>query len=147
MAANLYLDREAFPEAFAADVDPETARVMAATQRLWSGAGAGYALGPAGVAVMDVRKPTGLRGVARCGCQTRHCGKDALTAPGLETVSHFAAGAPLLEFGVGVLPIDRHQPSQIAAEIDRLGLDPPSSGSDGSRSAALADRNHPAGGR
>jgi len=30
----------------------------------------------------------------------------------------------LLEFGVGVLPIDRHQPSQIAAEIDRLGLGP-----------------------
>jgi alkanesulfonate monooxygenase SsuD/methylene tetrahydromethanopterin reductase-like flavin-dependent oxidoreductase (luciferase family) len=49
---------------------------------------------------------------------------DEPSAPGLETLSHFAAGAPLLEFGVGVLPIDRHQPSHIAAEIDRLGLDP-----------------------
>jgi pimeloyl-ACP methyl ester carboxylesterase len=31
--ADLYLDREAFHEAFAADVDPETAAVMAAAQR------------------------------------------------------------------------------------------------------------------
>ncbi len=29
---DLYLDRELFPEAFAADVDPETSAVMAATQ-------------------------------------------------------------------------------------------------------------------
>ena len=71
MAANLYLDREAFPEAFAADVDPETAGVMTATQRLWSGAGAGHALGPAGVAVMDVRKPTHLRNVSVPGYSSR----------------------------------------------------------------------------
>ena len=37
---DLYLDRELFPEAFAGDVDPETAAVMAATQRPWSGAAA-----------------------------------------------------------------------------------------------------------
>jgi pimeloyl-ACP methyl ester carboxylesterase len=37
---DLYLDRELFPETFAADVDPETAAVMAATQRPWSGAAA-----------------------------------------------------------------------------------------------------------
>jgi pimeloyl-ACP methyl ester carboxylesterase len=37
---DLYLDREAVPEAFTADVEPETAAVMAATQRPWSGAGA-----------------------------------------------------------------------------------------------------------
>ena len=36
---DLYLDRELFPEAFAADVDPETAAVMAATHRPWSAAG------------------------------------------------------------------------------------------------------------
>jgi len=36
---DLYLDRDLFPEAFAADVDPKTAEVMAATQRPWSGAG------------------------------------------------------------------------------------------------------------
>jgi pimeloyl-ACP methyl ester carboxylesterase len=45
---DLYLDREAFPEAFAADVDPEMARVMAATQRPWSGAGAATPSGPPG---------------------------------------------------------------------------------------------------
>ena len=44
---DLYLDRELFPEAFAADVDPETAAVMAATQRPWSGAAAATPLGPA----------------------------------------------------------------------------------------------------
>ena len=36
---DLYLDREAFPGAFCADVGPETAKVMAATQRPWGGAG------------------------------------------------------------------------------------------------------------
>jgi pimeloyl-ACP methyl ester carboxylesterase len=45
---DLYLDRGAFPEAFAADVDPETAKVMAATQRPWSGAGYATSSGPPG---------------------------------------------------------------------------------------------------
>ena len=45
---DLYLDRDLFPEAFAADVDPGTAGVMAATQRPWSGAGAATPSGPAG---------------------------------------------------------------------------------------------------
>jgi pimeloyl-ACP methyl ester carboxylesterase len=45
---DLYLDRDLFPEAFAADVDPGTAAVMAATQRPWSGAGAATPSGPAG---------------------------------------------------------------------------------------------------
>jgi hypothetical protein len=36
---DLWLDRELFPAAFCADVDPETAAVMAATQRPWSAAG------------------------------------------------------------------------------------------------------------
>jgi alkanesulfonate monooxygenase SsuD/methylene tetrahydromethanopterin reductase-like flavin-dependent oxidoreductase (luciferase family) len=43
---------------------------------------------------------------------------------GLETLAHFATGAPRLELGVGVLPLDRHEPAEIAGEIDRLGLDP-----------------------
>jgi len=42
----------------------------------------------------------------------------------LETLAQFSAAAPQLDLGVGVLPLDRHQPSQIAADIDRLGLDP-----------------------
>jgi pimeloyl-ACP methyl ester carboxylesterase len=45
---DLYLDRELFPEAFAADVDPEMAAVMAASQRPWSGAGAATPSGPPG---------------------------------------------------------------------------------------------------
>lgn len=49
---------------------------------------------------------------------------DEPTAPGLETLALFAAGAPQLELGVGVLPLDRYKPVVIAREIDRLGLDP-----------------------
>jgi alkanesulfonate monooxygenase SsuD/methylene tetrahydromethanopterin reductase-like flavin-dependent oxidoreductase (luciferase family) len=49
---------------------------------------------------------------------------DDPTAPGLETLSHFAAGAPHLELGVGVLPLDRYGPAEISEAIDRLGLDP-----------------------
>jgi pimeloyl-ACP methyl ester carboxylesterase len=44
--ADLYLDPEAFHAAFAADVDPGTADVMAATQRPWSGAAFGAPSGP-----------------------------------------------------------------------------------------------------
>jgi len=51
-------------------------------------------------------------------------------SPGPETLAHFAAAAaPQLDLGVGVLPLDRHQPVRIAGEIIRLGLDPASSGS------------------
>ena len=45
-------------------------------------------------------------------------------ASGLETLAHFAAGAPQLDLGVGVLPLDQHPPAQIATAIDRLELDP-----------------------
>lgn len=49
---------------------------------------------------------------------------DEAGAPGLQTLAHLAAGAPGIELGVGVLPLDRHPPERIAAEVDRLGLDP-----------------------
>jgi alkanesulfonate monooxygenase SsuD/methylene tetrahydromethanopterin reductase-like flavin-dependent oxidoreductase (luciferase family) len=49
---------------------------------------------------------------------------DEPASAGLEMLAHFAAAAPRLELGVGVLPLDRHQPVGIAAEIARLGLDP-----------------------
>ena len=49
---------------------------------------------------------------------------DAPDAPGLETLAHFAAGAPELELGVGVLPLQRYEPAGIAADVERLGLDP-----------------------
>jgi alkanesulfonate monooxygenase SsuD/methylene tetrahydromethanopterin reductase-like flavin-dependent oxidoreductase (luciferase family) len=49
---------------------------------------------------------------------------DEPASPGMETLAHFAAAAPQLELGVGVLPLDRHQPVRIAEAITRLGLDP-----------------------
>jgi alkanesulfonate monooxygenase SsuD/methylene tetrahydromethanopterin reductase-like flavin-dependent oxidoreductase (luciferase family) len=49
---------------------------------------------------------------------------DELTAAGLEMLAQFAVAAPRLELGVGVLPLDRHQPAAIAAEIARVGLNP-----------------------
>jgi alkanesulfonate monooxygenase SsuD/methylene tetrahydromethanopterin reductase-like flavin-dependent oxidoreductase (luciferase family) len=49
---------------------------------------------------------------------------DEPAASGLETLAHLAAAAPRIELGVGVLPLDRHRPAEIATEIDRLGIDP-----------------------
>jgi alkanesulfonate monooxygenase SsuD/methylene tetrahydromethanopterin reductase-like flavin-dependent oxidoreductase (luciferase family) len=49
---------------------------------------------------------------------------DEPASSGLETLAHLAAGATQLGLGVGTLPLDRHQPIRIVAEIDRLGLDP-----------------------
>jgi alkanesulfonate monooxygenase SsuD/methylene tetrahydromethanopterin reductase-like flavin-dependent oxidoreductase (luciferase family) len=49
---------------------------------------------------------------------------DEPASPGLTTLAHCNAAAPQLELGIGVLPLDRHRPNQIAADIDRLGLDP-----------------------
>jgi alkanesulfonate monooxygenase SsuD/methylene tetrahydromethanopterin reductase-like flavin-dependent oxidoreductase (luciferase family) len=45
-------------------------------------------------------------------------------AKGLETLAVFGEAAPDVELGVGVIAIDRTPPAQIAADIDRLGLDP-----------------------
>lgn len=39
-------------------------------------------------------------------------------------LAHFATAAPQLDLGIGVLPLDRYPPARIAADIDRLGLDP-----------------------
>jgi alkanesulfonate monooxygenase SsuD/methylene tetrahydromethanopterin reductase-like flavin-dependent oxidoreductase (luciferase family) len=49
---------------------------------------------------------------------------DEPEAPGLETLAHFAAGAPRPDLGVGVLPLQRYEPVGIAADVERLGLDP-----------------------
>ena len=49
---------------------------------------------------------------------------DEPAASGLETLAQLAASVPRLELGVGVLPLDRHRPTRIATEIDRLGIDP-----------------------
>lgn len=45
-------------------------------------------------------------------------------AKGLETLAEFAKGAPTLDLGVGVIALDRQPAEVIAADIDRLGLDP-----------------------
>jgi alkanesulfonate monooxygenase SsuD/methylene tetrahydromethanopterin reductase-like flavin-dependent oxidoreductase (luciferase family) len=44
-------------------------------------------------------------------------------ALGLETLKVFAESAPALELGVAVMALDRHQPAEINAQIERLGLD------------------------
>ena len=62
-------------------------------------------------------------------------------ASGLQTLGHFAAAAPRLELGVGTLPLDRHQPSRIATEIDPpRDRSPRGFGSDRIRPASLANR-------
>lgn len=45
-------------------------------------------------------------------------------AKGLETLAEFGAAAPELDLGVGVIAIDRTPPETIAADVERLGLDP-----------------------
>jgi alkanesulfonate monooxygenase SsuD/methylene tetrahydromethanopterin reductase-like flavin-dependent oxidoreductase (luciferase family) len=44
-------------------------------------------------------------------------------AKGLETLSDFARGADSIDLGVAVIALDRRAPQEIAADIDRLGLD------------------------
>lgn len=45
-------------------------------------------------------------------------------AKGLETLAEFAKAASGIELGVAVIALDRQSPDDIAADIDRLGLDP-----------------------
>lgn len=45
-------------------------------------------------------------------------------AKGLETLAEFGAAAPALDLGVAVIAIDRTPPETIAADLERLGLDP-----------------------
>jgi alkanesulfonate monooxygenase SsuD/methylene tetrahydromethanopterin reductase-like flavin-dependent oxidoreductase (luciferase family) len=44
-------------------------------------------------------------------------------AKGLETLAAFAAGADRVDLGVAVIALDRHGPGEIAADVERLGLD------------------------
>ncbi len=44
-------------------------------------------------------------------------------ALGLETLAVFAERAPDIDLGVAVMALDRHDPSDINAHVDRLGLD------------------------
>src|SRR6185295_2048962 len=45
-------------------------------------------------------------------------------AKGLETLAEFAGAAPALDLGVAVIALDRTPPAEIAADIERLDLDP-----------------------
>lgn len=45
-------------------------------------------------------------------------------AKGLDTLAEFARGADGIELGVAVIALDRQGPEVIAADIERLGLDP-----------------------
>jgi alkanesulfonate monooxygenase SsuD/methylene tetrahydromethanopterin reductase-like flavin-dependent oxidoreductase (luciferase family) len=49
---------------------------------------------------------------------------DEPAARGLDALAEFAAATAKVQLGVGVLPLHRYQPAQIAAEVDRLGIDP-----------------------
>src|SRR5919106_158294 len=49
---------------------------------------------------------------------------DEPAARGLDTLAQFAAATAKVQLGVGVLPLHRYQPVQVAAEVDRLGIDP-----------------------
>ena len=44
-------------------------------------------------------------------------------AKGLETLAEFAEGADRIDLGVAVIALDRHGPEEIAADLERLGLD------------------------
>lgn len=44
-------------------------------------------------------------------------------AKGLDTLADFADGADRIELGVAVIALDRHGPEQIAADLERTGLD------------------------
>jgi len=44
-------------------------------------------------------------------------------AKGLETLAAYAKGAERIDLGVAVIALDRQSPTEIAADIDRLGLD------------------------
>ena len=44
-------------------------------------------------------------------------------AKGLETLAEFAAAAPQVDLGVAVIALDRTPPADIAADVERLGID------------------------
>jgi alkanesulfonate monooxygenase SsuD/methylene tetrahydromethanopterin reductase-like flavin-dependent oxidoreductase (luciferase family) len=45
-------------------------------------------------------------------------------AKGLETLAEFATAAPDIDLGVAVIALDRTPPQTIAADVERLGIDP-----------------------
>ena len=70
----------------------------------------------------DVARPL----AARCAelRYTSMWSNDHPGAKGLETLAEFALEAPELDLGVAVIALDRTPPEQIAADVERFGLDP-----------------------
>jgi alkanesulfonate monooxygenase SsuD/methylene tetrahydromethanopterin reductase-like flavin-dependent oxidoreductase (luciferase family) len=81
----------------------------------------GRAFGVAAGLDPDVARPLAAR-CAELGYESMWS-NDHPGAKGLETLAEFAAAAPDLDLGVGVIALDRTPPEQIAADIERLGLD------------------------
>jgi alkanesulfonate monooxygenase SsuD/methylene tetrahydromethanopterin reductase-like flavin-dependent oxidoreductase (luciferase family) len=69
----------------------------------------------------DVAKPLAER-CAELGYESMWS-NDHPGAKGLETLADFTAGAPAIDLGVGVIALDRQSPEEIAADIERLGID------------------------
>jgi alkanesulfonate monooxygenase SsuD/methylene tetrahydromethanopterin reductase-like flavin-dependent oxidoreductase (luciferase family) len=69
----------------------------------------------------DVAAPLALR-CATAGYDSMWS-NDHPGALGLETLKVFGEAAPDVELGVAVMALDRHSPADIAAHIDRLGID------------------------
>ncbi|MBA3865399.1 MAG: LLM class flavin-dependent oxidoreductase [Solirubrobacterales bacterium] len=82
----------------------------------------GRAFGVAAGLDPEVAKPLAAR-CAELG-YTSIWSNDHPGAKGLETLAAFAAAAPTIELGVGVIAIDRTPPETIAADIERTGIDP-----------------------
>jgi alkanesulfonate monooxygenase SsuD/methylene tetrahydromethanopterin reductase-like flavin-dependent oxidoreductase (luciferase family) len=70
----------------------------------------------------DVARPLAAR-CAELG-YTSMWSNDHPGAKGLETLAEFAAAAPGIDLGVAVIALDRTPAQEIAADIERLGLDP-----------------------
>jgi alkanesulfonate monooxygenase SsuD/methylene tetrahydromethanopterin reductase-like flavin-dependent oxidoreductase (luciferase family) len=82
----------------------------------------GRAFGVAAGLPADVARPLAAR-CAELGYESVWS-NDHPGAKGLGTLAEFAAAAPALELGVGVIAIDRTPPEQIAADIAEFGIDP-----------------------
>jgi alkanesulfonate monooxygenase SsuD/methylene tetrahydromethanopterin reductase-like flavin-dependent oxidoreductase (luciferase family) len=82
---------------------------------------------PLGLGVDAGLVPSVARELAEQGAELGYASlwsNDEPEAPGLATLAQFAPGAPVLDLGVGVLPIDQHPPATIVSEVARLDLDP-----------------------
>jgi alkanesulfonate monooxygenase SsuD/methylene tetrahydromethanopterin reductase-like flavin-dependent oxidoreductase (luciferase family) len=70
----------------------------------------------------EVARPLAARG-AELGYDSMWS-NDHPGAKGLETLAEFAAAAPEVDLGVAVIALDRQSPAEIAADVERVGIDP-----------------------